>query len=246
MDHQIRQGLRVNADTFYEHTGNDFRSTRPQRAGDRRAAGCRPSAACCSSQSIGRSTRGGVNVDVVFSPRPGDSSATSATATRARAMTRDDALTPPPPGTFETRVGRRRAAMCRTASPGTLACRSPGGASPTSLNGRLQSGTPYNVTTGIDDNGDAIFNDRPSGTPRNSLRGAVIDADRPPYLVDRAVAAAEQRRHAQRGPGGGPLRAVLAPRRGGPASVIRAGASRCTCSCRISSTASTTARTSAS
>ena len=42
-----------------------------------------------------------------------------------------------------------------------------------SVNGRLQSGTPYNITTGRDDNGDAIFNDRPAGTPRNSLRGAL-------------------------------------------------------------------------
>ena len=41
-----------------------------------------------------------------------------------------------------------------------------------SLNGRLQSGAPYNVTTGFDDNGDAFYNDRPPGVARNSLRGA--------------------------------------------------------------------------
>jgi hypothetical protein len=32
-----------------------------------------------------------------------------------------------------------------------------------------RSGTPYNLTTGRDDNGDTVFNDRPAGVPRNSL-----------------------------------------------------------------------------
>jgi hypothetical protein len=33
------------------------------------------------------------------------------------------------------------------------------------------SGRPYNVTTGTDDNGDTVFNDRPSGVGRNGARG---------------------------------------------------------------------------
>jgi hypothetical protein len=33
------------------------------------------------------------------------------------------------------------------------------------------SGLPYNVTTGFDDNGDTVSNDRPSGVGRNSERG---------------------------------------------------------------------------
>ena len=32
-----------------------------------------------------------------------------------------------------------------------------------------RSGSPYNVTTGHDDNGDTVFNDRPAGVARNSL-----------------------------------------------------------------------------
>ncbi len=32
------------------------------------------------------------------------------------------------------------------------------------------SGAPYTITTGTDDNGDSIFNDRPLATPRNSVR----------------------------------------------------------------------------
>ncbi len=35
-----------------------------------------------------------------------------------------------------------------------------------------RSGQPYNVTTGLDDNLDGVFNDRPSGVRRNSARGA--------------------------------------------------------------------------
>ncbi|HYN10382.1 MAG TPA: carboxypeptidase regulatory-like domain-containing protein [Vicinamibacterales bacterium] len=39
-----------------------------------------------------------------------------------------------------------------------------------SMNFRAQSGTPYNVTTGADGNGDGLFNDRPAGLSRNSAR----------------------------------------------------------------------------
>jgi hypothetical protein len=33
---------------------------------------------------------------------------------------------------------------------------------------RVQSGTPYNITTGRDDNGDTVSNDRPAGVTRNT------------------------------------------------------------------------------
>jgi hypothetical protein len=36
---------------------------------------------------------------------------------------------------------------------------------------RVQSALPYNITTGHDDNGDTISNDRPSGVGRNTGRG---------------------------------------------------------------------------
>ncbi len=36
---------------------------------------------------------------------------------------------------------------------------------------RAQSGSPYNITTGRDDNADGLFTDRPAGTPRNAARG---------------------------------------------------------------------------
>ncbi len=37
-----------------------------------------------------------------------------------------------------------------------------------SINARQQSGSPYNVTTGRDNNGDGVFSDRPAGVSRNS------------------------------------------------------------------------------
>lgn len=40
------------------------------------------------------------------------------------------------------------------------------------LNGQLSSARPYNITTGLDDNGDTVFNDRPDGLGRNAGRGA--------------------------------------------------------------------------
>lgn len=36
----------------------------------------------------------------------------------------------------------------------------------------FQSGTPYNITTGFDNNRDSVINDRPDGVTRNSARGA--------------------------------------------------------------------------
>jgi hypothetical protein len=40
------------------------------------------------------------------------------------------------------------------------------------VNMRYESGQPYNITTGFDDNGDGVINDRPLGITRNSARGA--------------------------------------------------------------------------
>ena len=37
---------------------------------------------------------------------------------------------------------------------------------------RANSATPYNITTGFDNNGDTIINDRPPGVGRNSARGS--------------------------------------------------------------------------
>ena len=41
-----------------------------------------------------------------------------------------------------------------------------------SLQGQYSSAPPYTITTGVDDNGDSVFNDRPASVGRNSARGA--------------------------------------------------------------------------
>jgi hypothetical protein len=41
----------------------------------------------------------------------------------------------------------------------------------TSMNINAQSGTPYTITTGNDDNNDGVLNDRPAGVGRNTARG---------------------------------------------------------------------------
>ena len=41
-----------------------------------------------------------------------------------------------------------------------------------SMQATFSSAPPYNITTGLDGNGDTTFNDRPSGVGRNSARGA--------------------------------------------------------------------------
>ena len=43
-----------------------------------------------------------------------------------------------------------------------------------SLAASWRSGTPYNITTGYDDNGDTVFNDRPTGVSRNSARSEMM------------------------------------------------------------------------
>jgi hypothetical protein len=41
-----------------------------------------------------------------------------------------------------------------------------------SMQAQYSSAPPYTITTGLDDNGDTVFNDRPAGVGRNSARGA--------------------------------------------------------------------------
>jgi hypothetical protein len=169
VDHQLRQGLRLNVDTFYENTTNDFRAL------DLNAPvnGIRPDATfgrVLLVQSIGRATRAGVNLDLNFSPRQGVFSSVRYGYSR-NLNDGDDAMTPPATGTFVTewaaaRGDSRHRVNWNIGAPitrwGIFA----------SLNGRFNSGAPYNLTTGRDENGDAIFNDRPIGTARNTLRGA--------------------------------------------------------------------------
>jgi hypothetical protein len=77
---------------------------------------------------------------------------------------------------------------------------------------RAQSALPYNITTGRDDNGDTISNDRPAGVTRNAARGrAQVDLNaRLSYSVGFGTRTASATQGPQirvvRGDSGDPLR----------------------------------------
>src|SRR5262245_1851597 len=77
---------------------------------------------------------------------------------------------------------------------------------------RVQSALPYNLTTGRDDNGDTISNDRPAGVTRNSARGrAQVDLNaRLSYAIGFGTRATSTTQGPQirvvRGDSGDPLR----------------------------------------
>ena len=74
------------------------------------------------------------------------------------------------------------------------------------VNWEANSGGPYTITTGTDDNGDSIFNDRPPLTPRNSARlpwRSTISANVSYTIpVGTPAAGAEGGRGGRGGPGG--------------------------------------------
>jgi hypothetical protein len=199
IDHQIRQGWRVGFDTFYQHASNEFRAI------DLNAPvnGVRPNAEfgrMLLVQSIGRSTQAGINLHVSLTPRRGMFGNVRYGYSRVL-NDADDALTPPPMGTFDPEWAPARGAERHRFNwniGGAIGPESWG--LNASINGRLQSGEPYNVTTGQDDNGDALFNDRPAGEARNSRRAAATAQTNLRLswrITGRPI-------NAQRGPGGGP------------------------------------------
>jgi Carboxypeptidase regulatory-like domain/TonB dependent receptor len=68
------------------------------------------------------------------------------------------------------------------------------------VNVNVQSATPYTITTGRDDNGDGVSNDRPAGIGRNSARGTATFTTN--LRVSRAFALGGQRGGFPGGPGG--------------------------------------------
>jgi hypothetical protein len=212
IDHQIRPGMRLNFDTFYETTSNDFRAL------DLNAPvnGVRPDpnfGRTLLVQSIGRTRRTGFNVDFNYSPRQGIFSSIRYGFSNNKNDS-DDQLTPPATGTFVTEWARTREGRHRINWNIGLPVRRLGLS--TSINGRWNSGSYYNLTTGRDDNGDAIFNDRPAGVARNSLQGlATMQTDMriswtlPSMRPNGSV-------NFQRGPGGGGPRGPGGPGGRGP------------------------------
>ena len=75
----------------------------------------------------------------------------------------------------------------------------------TNLNMRYESGAPYNVTTGFDDNGDDVSNDRPDGIGRNSARGeGLLNIDLR-LSWQKSIGQPKGGDQGPGGPGGGPV-----------------------------------------
>jgi hypothetical protein len=199
INHQIRQGLRVNFDTFFESSGSEFRSYDLNAP----VQGVRPDPAygrVLLVQSIGRARRAGFNTDLNYSPRQGIFSNVRYGYSNNMDDS-DDEFTPPPTGSFATEWARTREARHRVnwnvGAPiqrlGLMF----------SVNGRWTSGGYYNHTTGRDDNGDAIYNDRPAGVARNGLQATYTTAT--DLRVSWTLPSMRQNGSVnfQRGPGGG-------------------------------------------
>ncbi|HUE87747.1 MAG TPA: TonB-dependent receptor [Vicinamibacterales bacterium] len=168
LNHQLREGMRINFDTFYESTGNGFRSL------DLNAPvnGVRPDSnfgRVLLVQSIGRERRVGFNVNLNVSPRQGMFSSVRYGWTN-NMNDADDAFTPPATGDFATEWARTRQGRHRI--NWNIGVPIPWLGLVASINGRWNSGGYYNWTTGHDDNGDAYFNDRPVGVTRSSLQAS--------------------------------------------------------------------------
>ncbi len=166
LNHQLRQGMRMNVDTFYESTGHDFRSVDLNAPVD----GIRPNpefGRALLVQSIGRARRVGFNVDLNYSPRQGMFSSVRYGLSN-NMNDSDDAFTPPSTGDFATEWAQTREGRHRVNWNVGLPVQRWGLF--LSINGRWNSGGYYNWTTGRDNNGDAFFNDRPVGVSRNSLQ----------------------------------------------------------------------------
>jgi hypothetical protein len=199
INHQLRQGVRMNFDAFYESSGSDFRSL------DLNAPvfGVRPDpefGRVLLVQSIGRERRAGFNVDLNYSPRQGMFSSVRYGFTN-NMNDADDEFTPPASGDFATEWARTRDSRHRINWNIGIPVRRLGLF--WSLNGRWNSGGYYNLTTGRDDNGDAIFNDRPFSVTRNSLQASATTGT--DMRVSWTIPSMQPNGSVnfQRGPGGG-------------------------------------------
>ncbi len=199
LNHQLRQGVRMNFDAFYESTNSDFRSL------DLNAPlnGVRPDSRfgrVLLVQSMGRARRVGFNVNLNYSPRQGMFSRVRYGFSN-NMNDSDDEFTPPATGDFATEWARTREGRHRVNWNIGVPIQRWGLSA--SINGRWNSGGYYDWTTGRDENGDAFFNDRPAGVTRNSLQAnSTTQTDMRlswtlPSMRPRDSAAL------QRGPGGG-------------------------------------------
>jgi hypothetical protein len=199
IDHQIRPGMRINFDTYYESTSSEFRSLDLNAPVD----GVRPDpnfGRMLLVQSIGRVRRTGFNVDLSYSPRQGMFSNIRYGFVN-NMNDADDALTPPATGTYLTEWARTREGRHRLNWNIGVPIRRWG--LMTSINGRWNSGGFYTITTGRDNNVDAIYNDRPAGVLRNSLQSQYTTQSDIRVSWTLPAVRPNGSLNFQRGPGGG-------------------------------------------
>jgi hypothetical protein len=199
INHQLREGMRMNFDAFYESTDNEFRSLDLNAP----VLGVRPDpdfGRVLLVQSIGRARRAGFNVDMNYSPRQGVFSSIRYGFSN-NMDDADDEFTPPASGDFMTEWSRTREGRHRVNWNIGVPIQRWGLSA--SINGRWNSGGYYNLTSGRDDNGDAIFNDRPAGVTRNALQAS--PTTQTDMRLSWTVPSARPNATAlfQRGPGGG-------------------------------------------
>ena len=200
LNHQLREGMRLNVDTFHESTDSDLRSL------DLNAPvnGMRPDSnfgRVLLVQSVGRERRVGFNADLRYSPRQGMFSSVRYGFSH-NMNDSDDEFTPPATGDFASEWARTRQGWHRVNWNIGVPIRRLGLFA--SLNGRWNSGGYYTWTTGDDNNGDAYFNDRPVGVARNSLQAS--STTQTDLRLSWTLPSMRPSGSAllQRGPGGGP------------------------------------------
>ncbi len=205
-EHQINAWLRLRTNYFNDHRWNRLRALNENYPVD----GLRPlldEGNIAEIQSIGYSDSQGMDLGLnVMVPQRRISMFLNYTLARAR-NDGDSATSLPASNTLATEWGparndirHRLFAMFNTPLPKGFR---------TTVNLRYQSGSPYTITTGLDNNGDGLINDRPVGVGRNSVRGdGQINAD---LRLGWTKAFGPPRQ--PNGPGGG---FGGGPRRGGP------------------------------
>ena len=165
---QLRAGFRLGVDVARSWTDGAWRALDLNAP----VAGVRPDSARGRTllvDSIGRDTDTTVSVDLGYQNQARGFGSVRYSWGR-RWNDGDSALTAPPDGTtLATEWGPARN------DQGHRLNWSLGGVLPFGLQaamfGRISPGSRYTVTTGTDENGDAIFNERPEGIGRNNRRG---------------------------------------------------------------------------
>jgi hypothetical protein len=169
LEHQLTPWMRLRANAFDEHSWNVLRGVDINAP----VNGERPDPAfgrITQIESVGRRDTRGFDVNAMFNHQPWQLFG-SVFYRHAWAMNDADGPLSLPANSFDVAAewGPARDDI-RHRIFGFFNVRLPTGFG-LFINARANSGAPYNITTGFDDNGDTVTSDRPEGVGRNSARG---------------------------------------------------------------------------